>query len=390
MNEPEVCPTCGSSKVSRILYGLPLPESLPVKETDQPILGGCEPQDATHGCHMCGSRWDQDAITEPSAEASASIADVFNDYFRNWNIRISPGHVRDGNRDSIEARGWRINYLVDTDADGKLFLEFYATHRMTDDRHVRISSSGDVEDLDAITSMVFFDPNVAGDQERASRKNIEHNRKITAELEAKGLYPSGDINAFLRSGGMEAADTLKEMKKLLAEAGLAMPPIPDELQTQLFRVRRWCYATRDIDPLDMYRFERYLVEALTEKPEPYFAFSHAGHGINSYAITCQIVTKGLSLFVQVPWGGGYMNNKRQQDSIRNMFAKCTELLERLPEEPERQLIVAVSELRSQFSHCGWWLPGQNEGQAREWLRSEKIRTPHPIQKASELLKGRSR
>ena len=353
------------------------------------LLGGCEPSVETHGCRSCGANWNQEGLSPEDWVAGQRIAMAFNDYFRKFDIWLEDEQIRTGNRDSIGARGWRINYLVDTDSDGKLFLEFYATHRMTDDRHVRISNSGETEDLDAIRSMFFFDPNVAGDQERSSRKNIEHNRKITAELEAKGLYPSGDINAFLRSGGMEAADTLKEMKKLLAEAGLAMPPIPDELQIHLFRVRRWCYATRDIDPLDMYRFDRYLIEALTEKPEPYFAFSHAGHGINSYAITCQIVTKGLSLFVQVPWGGGYMNNKRQQESIRNMFAKCAELLERVPEEPERQLIVAVSELRSQFSHCGWWLPAQDEKRAQDWLRSEDIRVPDVFQRAEFLLQRAS-
>ena len=389
MNEPEVCPSCGSSDISRILYGLPLPESLPASESDQPILGGCEPQEATHGCRSCGSRWKQAALSEPSSEAAARIAGVFNDYFGNWNIGISPGHVRIGSRDSFVARGWNINYLVDVDADGELFLEFYATHRMTDDRHVRISSSGEADHLDAMTSMVFFDPNVAGDRERASRKNIEHNKKIAAELEVKGLYPSGDINAFLRSGGMEAADTLREMKKLLSEAGIAMPPIPEELQSKLFRVRRWCYSTRDIEPLEMYRFGKYLHEALTEKPKPYFAFSHAGHGINSYAITYQVVTEGLALFAQVPWGGGYMDKERQQESVRRMLERCEELLGIVPENPKRQLIVAVSELRSQFSHCGWWLPAQDEKRARDWLRSEDIRVTDVFQRAEFLLQRAS-
>ena len=68
-----------------------------------------------------------------------------------------------------------------------------------------------------------------------------------------------------------------------------------------------------------------------------------------------------------------------------MFDKCTELLNVVPENPERQLIVAVSELRSQFSHCGWWLPGQNEERAREWLRSEDIHALDVFERAKFLL-----
>jgi hypothetical protein len=43
---------------------------------------------------------------------------------------------------------------------------------------------------------------------------------VAEELERKGLYPAGDINAFLRSGGMEGQDTLKEMNATLSEANL--------------------------------------------------------------------------------------------------------------------------------------------------------------------------
>lgn len=313
------------------------------------------------------------------------IADAFNSYFRNSSIQVSPSDIRPGARDSIAQRGWGIRYVVGSDDNGDLYLEFYATHRMTNDRHVLISSSGDMEHLDALNSMVFFDPNVGGDRERASRENIQRNQRVAEDLEAKGLFPSGNINAFLSTGGMEASDALKEMMELLSEAGLAMPPIPKDLQSKMYRVRRWCYATRDIDPLEMYRFDRYLVEAVVERPQPYFAFSHAGHGINSYAINYQLVIGPLALFTQIPWGGAYMDDQRQTARVRHIFERCADLLGNTPERTEpRRLLVAISELRRQRI-CGWIPPGLDQEGARDWLGSDESTVDNPFTEAIQLL-----
>lgn len=324
-------------------------------------------------------------MDERSQDAMARIADAFNSYFSNWSIQLSPTDIRPGTRDSIAQRGWGIRYVVETDDNGDLYLEFYATNRMTNDRHVVISSSGTIEHVESISSMVFFDPNVGGDRDRASRENIERNQRTAEDLKAKGLFPSGNLNTFLSMGGMEASDALKEMGTLLEQAGLPMPPLPVQLRDQLRRVRKWCYATRDIDPLEMYRFDKYLVEAVIASPEPYFAFSHAGHGINSYAINYQVVVGPLALFAQVPWGGGYMDKQRQTDSVRHMFERCAELLGQAPDSRQgRRLLVAVSELRRQRI-CGWIPPGLDEERVRRWLRPEKLTEGDPFAIAANLL-----
>lgn len=318
--------------------------------------------------------------------APALLAETFNAYFQNWRIEISAADVQAGKQGSVVDHGWRVNYLVDADDTGELFLEFYATHRMTDDRHVLISSSGVTKHLDAIVGMYRYDPNVGGSEDRARRANIEHNRRVAEGLEAKGLFPSGDINTFLRTGGMEAADALKEMERLLTETGLPMPPMPNELRHSLHRVRRWCYATRDVDPLAMYRFLPYLIEAVVTHPEPYVALSHAGHGINSYAINYQLVTGRVTLFVQVPWGGVYFDEERQATAVRHMFGKCAELLDlisNLADGP--RLLLAVSELRS-LQWCGWMPSGLDEAAAGRWLRSEELSVEDPFVVATNLLK----
>jgi hypothetical protein len=186
MSEEGPCPQCGSADVAPILYGLPGPDAMDAAKAGSLILGGCEPHESSHGCRSCGARWGGSTSathTPDTGESPVRIAEAFNTYFRNWSIKISPSHVRPGARASLGNRGWGINYLVEADDSGP-YLEFYATHRMTDDRHVLISSSGEIEHLDAITGMYFYDPNVGGARERASRRNIERNQRVAGVRDA--------------------------------------------------------------------------------------------------------------------------------------------------------------------------------------------------------------
>ncbi len=134
------------------------------------------------------------------------IADTFNDYFVNFDIRIDEGDVQVGHRREIRAQGWRILFRVDPDDAGSPSLEFYATHRMTDDRHARIWADGHLEELDAIHESYGYDPKVPGSRETAEAEYLRHNRKVAEHLRSVGLYPEDDINAFLRTGGERGDD----------------------------------------------------------------------------------------------------------------------------------------------------------------------------------------
>jgi hypothetical protein len=129
------------------------------------------------------------------------IADAFNGYFANFDIHLGPEDVAVGTHRSIVERGWLIIYRVDPDDGGFPVLEFYATHRMTNDSHVRIWADGHSEDLDAIDELYAYDAKVPGSKEAAQEQYLRHNRAVADELRVRGLYPHGDINAFLRTGG---------------------------------------------------------------------------------------------------------------------------------------------------------------------------------------------
>ncbi len=134
--------------------------------------------------------------------AEERIARVFDAQFRHFDILIAPEDVTLGAHRQIARQGWRIIYRVDPDDAGLPSLEYYATTRMTSDTHVRIWSDGHVEDLDAIREAYAYDADIPGSKEAAHADYLQHNRKVADVLAARGLYPGGDINAFLRTGGM--------------------------------------------------------------------------------------------------------------------------------------------------------------------------------------------
>ena len=126
----------------------------------------------------------------------AIIEERFADYFAHWDIQLPVGAVQLEDAGSVHKAGWVIRYAFGRD-DGGLYLEFYATHRMTNDRRVRIYASGETKSLEALQTMYSYKPDVPGAAERAKRENRKRNTRISKELEARGLYPSGNLNAYL-------------------------------------------------------------------------------------------------------------------------------------------------------------------------------------------------
>jgi hypothetical protein len=120
------------------------------------------------------------------------IESIFATYFESWHIRLPEGAVEERARGTIQQEGWTIRYVFGEE-DRERYLEFYAVHRMTNDRRHRIYDSGRMESLDAIESLVVSNPDVPGDEERARRENREHNRRVVEELDRLGLNPAVDI-----------------------------------------------------------------------------------------------------------------------------------------------------------------------------------------------------
>jgi hypothetical protein len=135
----------------------------------------------------------------------------------------------------------------------------------------------------------------------------------------------------------------------------------------------------------MYLWGEELFAAMTKRRRDYVAFSHAGHGVNSYAITYELVLKGLVVFIQVAWGGVYMSNELQSQKLSDRFDRCRQFLAHAEGITLRskRLLVADSEML-RVGIAGWVPGGLGEREARQWLRNHETERD-PFDNADELL-----
>jgi len=112
----------------------------------------------------------------------------FNKHFQHWEISL-PSEAANGGRGQIMKAGWAIWYLFGSDEKGK-YLDYYASHRMTDYTHMRIYADGTKEVLPSIASFRF----ASKDPEEDARLEAEffaRNQEVARMLEEKGFGMTG-------------------------------------------------------------------------------------------------------------------------------------------------------------------------------------------------------
>ena len=115
------------------------------------------------------------------------IAEIFNQRFQTWNIVLPPEALETRERGALQNAGWSIQYLFGEDEKGK-YLDYYATHRMTNDNHVRIYEHGEVVRLEEpLEFMVFPANSTEEEQEKIRQDYYTKNRQIYDELSKKGF-----------------------------------------------------------------------------------------------------------------------------------------------------------------------------------------------------------
>ena len=112
-----------------------------------------------------------------------NIDAVFAKTFDSWDICLPPDATTLKLPGKINRKGWMIRYVFSED-----YMDYYAEHRMTNPRHVRVHSDGRSESLKAPQDMYV----VPGDADESVRQRAKenfhaYNREVYAELKAKGL-----------------------------------------------------------------------------------------------------------------------------------------------------------------------------------------------------------
>lgn len=73
------------------------------------------------------------------------IHEAFNKYFEAFGITLPEKLPEKGD---IRQKGWAITYHLNQDDDCNAYLDFFADHRMTNPRHIRILHTGETKALD--------------------------------------------------------------------------------------------------------------------------------------------------------------------------------------------------------------------------------------------------
>ena len=119
-----------------------------------------------------------------------AIESLFNATFAPWSIYLPPDDVANRRRGKIVKAGWAIWYLFGSDEKGE-YLDYYASHRMTNDEHVRLYAGGQEVGLPSIQGfrLCSQDPD---EDKRLEAEYAAENQRIARLLEEKGFGIAGD------------------------------------------------------------------------------------------------------------------------------------------------------------------------------------------------------
>jgi hypothetical protein len=170
---------------------------------------------------------------------------------------------------------------------------------------------------------------------------------------------------------------LEKARSLFAAEELPFPPVPAELASALREVRSNVYSTRPVK-IPPYTLGAYSFEVQEERVPSYALIGFDGHGVNSWAVHYYLVDDALALFIQLPWGGAYVEPDEARRAIGVAFSWAEKLQaetrrarrEGLIPQGWRLLVVG-----SRFEEPGWaWVPSPPPGpDAIAWREARDLR-----------------
>ncbi len=162
---------------------------------------------------------------------------------------------------------------------------------------------------------------------------------------------------------------ISDIRNKLNTESLPMPNIPENFRNKIYMLSPWCFTSWIVLPVSAYNINFYINEIQEKNVQPYFILEHAGHGVNSCALHNYIVNDRLALFMQIPWGGVYMDNKKQIEKIHDSFSRSAELvkLSMGKHTSEKRLVV----YDSGFYGSKWAWQEKKVGEIVNWNEMDK-------------------
>ncbi len=159
-----------------------------------------------------------------------------------------------------------------------------------------------------------FSPESAGAVfDWVNRTNLAYDEQLTEAIhQAPAAHPA-----------------LDDMVTSLVKAGLAVPALPEALQAQLRQRGSWWWSTTESGPEPIEDYLMHMDPAATHLLRPvtdHTSISHAGHGINSYALTWRLAFGPLAVLVQTPFGGAMSDAAEDAGEQAVLFHRVNRLV----------------------------------------------------------------
>jgi hypothetical protein len=110
------------------------------------------------------------------------IKTTFDQRFQRWLIRLPLDDLENRRSGSIQEQGWLINYRFGRE-ENQDFLEYFASHRMTNDTLNRIWDDGTLEVIGYCQEFYL------ADNQDAQQAYLDHNRRFYQQVKESGLHP---------------------------------------------------------------------------------------------------------------------------------------------------------------------------------------------------------
>jgi len=133
---------------------------------------------------------------------------LFENYFEDWEIELPIDDMKERKSGFIKKGGWLIQYCFGKENDLE-YMDYYSTHRMTSDDHVRIYENGEKKSLETFRSGYLTDtpepePIKSQKLKEFGKEAFEKYNKEVAEILINKGFNKFTINMTLNAGLVDA------------------------------------------------------------------------------------------------------------------------------------------------------------------------------------------